>query len=458
MHKHSGKFYLRVPAYPISKINMAADNLLVFVQQASRDEYFMKAILIASPVLHTEVLKIKNTESLDKNSRKIAYTLLKYWLRICHRSTPYGLFSGCTLGTIDTDNNILLDNVTNNVPYTRLDSTAIMGIKQALLLNQNIRNQIRYFPNNTLYKFGQNYRYVEQITSSKDWKYSISEFITNPEIEDFLKTASEGLSIPHMVKIFSEAGHSVSDASEFIDELIKGNILISDLEISIAGGDPLSIIIEKIGALKGVEEILSDIQTVKSLTKDNTFTADVTKEIQRLLAKIGSDRNFDSDTLLQIDLNVQPVSCQLDKAIIDDIIRKTTSLFPLTPHYRSRRLEDFKASFRNRYESKEVSLDIVMDPDIGLGYDGIYDDPLMVNQDDFLPQHDLQKKDASEFRLEKFQIAKLLEFYDKKYDHIEISDDDLKTLAAGRTIVMAESMFIRGSLLKKTGGDRKSVV
>lgn len=453
MHRHFGKFYLRVPAYPMSKINIVSADLLDFARHVSGDEYFMAGILLASPVLHAEVLKIKEIETLDKNSRKIAYTLLKYWLRICHRCTPYGLFSGCSLGAIDNETNLLLDDLKNCIRHVKLDTTAVMGVKEALLLNPKIRNQIKYRPNNTLYKLGNSYRYIELLTVSQKRKYSISEFITSADIENLLSAAGSGLTIPDMVKMLCDAGYEMADATNFIEELVTSYILISDLDISITGQDPLSFIIERINLLSGVDDIISDLKSLKNRISTFTCNDDLSNEIRRVLTKIGSDRSFQTDSPLQIDLYLSPCACTLDKNLINDIATNSIALFRLTPQYLyQQRLEAFKASFRNRYDGQEISLNIALDPDVGIGYDNYDRGELLAgaNLRELRPQTNM--KNIMQSDTDRLCITKLLEFYDKKYDHIELTEMDLKDFGVTRPLVLPESLSIKGSLLRKGEG------
>lgn len=62
---------------------------------------FAEAVLIASPEFHAEVSKLqKTTKEYQKGKERIIRSLYRYFQRACTRPTPFGLFAGCSVGSI----------------------------------------------------------------------------------------------------------------------------------------------------------------------------------------------------------------------------------------------------------------------------------------------------------------------------------------------------------------------
>lgn len=62
-----------------------------------RDPFLLETLAVTSYELYEELLKVKNTES-HHYSEHFLSTLIKYYIRLTTRPTPYGLFAGVSLG------------------------------------------------------------------------------------------------------------------------------------------------------------------------------------------------------------------------------------------------------------------------------------------------------------------------------------------------------------------------
>ena len=89
-------FLVRCALLPHQQLDISPEPLLGFYQQTP---LFQEAIAIASPSLHQSLQTIGE----DKERLKNVYpALLKYFLRMSSRATPFGLFSAVSWGTFST--------------------------------------------------------------------------------------------------------------------------------------------------------------------------------------------------------------------------------------------------------------------------------------------------------------------------------------------------------------------
>src|ERR1700677_4048759 len=85
---------LRTPRLPLPG-ELSAQTIPVLLS----DPLFLESLYIASPVVYDECSKWKQGDINTKKIEKLTATIIKYYLRSSSRSTPFGLFSGCSIVT-----------------------------------------------------------------------------------------------------------------------------------------------------------------------------------------------------------------------------------------------------------------------------------------------------------------------------------------------------------------------
>src|SRR5690242_13853657 len=59
--------------------------------------WFREAIYIASPELHDECVRFLKGELQPEKKQKLILSLARYYARMNSRSTPFGVFAGCSV-------------------------------------------------------------------------------------------------------------------------------------------------------------------------------------------------------------------------------------------------------------------------------------------------------------------------------------------------------------------------
>ena len=163
---------------------------------------------------------------------------------------------------------------------------------------------------------------------------------------------------------------TTKEASDFINELVGSQLIISELEPSVSGPEFFNQICSVLKKLKGTEKIISILNKVNNeiLDLDNTIGNNKQKyiEISELLKELQTD--FDIKYLFQTDMVIDTEINTLDKEIISDLKKGLAFLSRLNIDSNETPLKKFKEAFSERYEDKEVKLSTALDVELGIGY------------------------------------------------------------------------------------------
>jgi thiopeptide-type bacteriocin biosynthesis protein len=155
--------------------------------------------------------------SAEKNSAKNASTLLqsmyKYMARMSNRSTPFGVFSGVTALDWGTDTNIVLQQNFRR----QVNPDAIVSLHLAEIVQQENPDS-QYRINNTLYRQGDEYRFISYTVAKGERYYQLSSLKHNDVlaylIEDMRHYALT------CTQIIALSGYDADEFLPFLKQLI----------------------------------------------------------------------------------------------------------------------------------------------------------------------------------------------------------------------------------------------
>jgi lantibiotic biosynthesis protein len=179
--QHYDFFVIRRPIFPVQHLSrfhqqLSHDSLDTALRDWYADPIAQQALQVASPTLFDRFQRWLTGEKLSEQE-KLLITLHKYLVRMTNRCTPYGLFAGCAVGSYGTQT-ILSPAAQNSVQqHTRLDIECLLTLKEWLVNQPVVRNQLKLYPNSTLYLAGDTYRFIEQQHEQQGRHYFISAFL-----------------------------------------------------------------------------------------------------------------------------------------------------------------------------------------------------------------------------------------------------------------------------------------
>lgn len=339
---------------------------------------FKEAISLASPYLHRQLCKWLESEKEHnpQKQQKLKNSLLKYYSRMSTRSIPFGLFTRVGLGkfsksvskvpdlTKENQKNIMSDLVRD----TKLDMHFLVALSQFFVKTPNIRKHLLFFPNNSIYKIRNRIRYIEYEFVNGKREYIISSAQLSQELKNVLDHSNEGKTIQEFSNMLINDHITEEEAIIFINELIDNQVLVSELEPNVSGGDFLENVIStltRIGAKNEVEVLKSIKAKLNDIDKKIGNPVSAYAEVENLIKLFNTE--YDQKYLFQTDLYSRN-KFTLPSYWKTELKQGISFLNKITSFQKDTHLKKFKIAFYERFEGKEVSLSYALDSEIGIGY------------------------------------------------------------------------------------------
>lgn len=348
-------FVFRTPLFPLD----------VPAEDTTLSPEFREALYLASPELY------EGCVSKDrKKQTKFERSVLKYRHRAMTRCTPFGLFAGCSTGKIANSTLIELPATTDNKRRTRLDMQYLCALIQEIERDPNVREQLVYYPNDSLYEIGGKYRYVEYHYKKSQRQHTVASLEIDEALATLLNTAADGATIEQLVQALVDDEITTEQAHEYVIETIASQVLKSELDPCVVGEDVLDTLIDKLSRLQNVP-LLQPLRQIQELlnridAQPIGTTLPLYDEILSIVKNIGV--GYEPKYLFQTDMFKPVHRAQVDEKTVSRIVRLIDFLAKITPPNEHPTLQNFIQAFQSRYEEAEVPLAVALDGELGLGY------------------------------------------------------------------------------------------
>lgn len=362
-------FLLRQPTYSIDRLIRFYEQLTTqpiddLLRQHYQDPLAQEAIFAASPTLYERFQRWLSGETLPEQEKLMA-TLHKYLIRMCSRATPYGLFAGCTTGTYGEHTQFRAGTAATLRTHTRVDMDCLLAIRAWLTDQPAVRSQLRLFPNSSIYPVGSSLRYVEQQREGDKRNYFISVVEADQYLTAVLKAARTGATLGELVTLLCELNAQPEEATDFIEQLIEGQLLTFEIEPTVTGLHYLNRLTECIASLLDLGAVADELrQLQQALGHTDRLTA-YNQTQQWFLSRGIQPPTAD---VVQVDTFFDNPSLQLSERAMQHLQRDIEKLLVLNQPQVCPDLDEFKRRFYNRYEDEEISLAMALDGEFGVGY------------------------------------------------------------------------------------------
>ncbi len=343
-------FVLRTPLFPIEAIEDQGHVIA--------SPQFQEALYLASP----DMFQNQKAEKDEAKRGKREIGLQKYSLRSCTRCTPFGLFAGCSTGTIGDQTSIELAPIEWYKRKTRLDMQYLCALIQHIENDPQIRPLILYYPNDSIYEIGNKIRYVEYRYKGPRRIHKVSSVEISEYLQRILDEARHGKTIFELAAYITEEEISTEEAVEFVNELISEQLLTSELNPCVVGEDVLETLIGKL-SLKGHSVYLDELTKIRYLlleidSKAIGTTLSLYADVISIIDSLGV--GYEIKYLFQTDMTKPCHEATISKEVINDINATIIFLNKLNTSWIPTTLEEFKNEFHKKYDQEEIPLAMLL--------------------------------------------------------------------------------------------------
>ncbi|QKJ28328.1 lantibiotic dehydratase [Mucilaginibacter mali] len=333
------------------------------------DPFFLAAIYVASPGFYARLARVDfNYQQL--NNRELN-TLKKYHNRICFRPTPFGLFSSVSLinwgsgGVMRLDTNAYKVCINPDQAYTM----AISGE----LLNSELKDAGLFFPNPTLYRAGNEYRFVfttlNENYKTRDYDLQSAEY--SVLLKRLLRLCTSGKNKPEILQyIIEQTACQPEEAEEYFQFMAGSQLLVNHLQPNITGAEYLRRLLEKADTICPLSSRITELKSLlASLAAHQAITPGLFIGLnQKLKNSLPDHPVFDQGEQLSLILKNDGLTGSLDSNYKNTLSDALFALDRLMPQEQPKALAAFIKTFKKQFDQQCIPLLKALDPEIGVGY------------------------------------------------------------------------------------------
>lgn len=392
-----------------------------------------EALYLATPDL-TDTLEQWKRDPDSKKGKKTEQALVRYFLRMASRPTPFGLFSGCTAGRVGDRTRLSLPPRSAYRRHSRLDMDYLFALCEQLTDDPAVRAEVRFRPNSSLYETAGRVRFAESRMQGRVRTAHLVAFDASDALRETLHRAEDGSRLDELAAalVASDPDGEITteDAEAFLHELVESQLLVPDLALPVTGEESTVGLVRQLDALRCASDARWRLAHTESTLRDVDAAGlgspiDVYRELATELEPLGVPVSL--SRLFQVDLTKPSEDVVIGANVVDELRRGIAILHRFARMQQERSLEEFRSAFVERYGDREMPLVEVLDEESGIGFEragkaGAEASPLLSG----LPLQRLGEGMAFTWKHEDTALLNLLmRAVAEGRNEVEIGDDDL---------------------------------
>lgn len=425
-------FITRIPLLPINNyFDVFSESSVTDIKNSLfslfQESFLNETLAIASKDLFEAINKIDEIDH-SKSSEQIISTLVKYYIRLTTRPTPFGLFSGVSVGKFGDESNIIVSQDFQHIKRARADMEWIYGVIKEIESNEDILNSLSvrfndftYINGNRLEKPNKTFL---QLNADKEELSTSIRYTSQVKVVE--KISENFIQFSDLVKYLSTQNQGVpfNRIETFIAQLLENEFLLSELRPPLINVDVLNYVVNILSCIKENEAISQYVSQLNSIAKsiseyNSTYIGngiDIFKTTIQKMQDLYVAKNY-----LQVDMKSKMISNMLSYDLKKELEQFVSAMCKIAPSYR---VPDEYAHYISLFVEQygygaEISVLELLDIDKGLGAPSYYLDNT-INRT--APK---RQKTRKELRLETLLERKLLSTLRENGKSFEINDDDI---------------------------------
>ncbi|MGW1177605.1 lantibiotic dehydratase [Kitasatospora sp. NPDC002543] len=325
----------------------------------------------------------------SRRGRNAEHSLLRYLARMSARPTPFGLFAGCSVGSVDpaADGPTVLE-LGPSASYRRrtgLDFGYLGALTADLRRRPEVRRHLVHRPNSSLYRAAGRLRYVEVLRTDAGPAHRLVEVEPAPWLLAAVDRAGPGARPDELVAavLAAEPDAEPGEARRAVEGLIEHQILVPELVPPVSGPEPLADLLAQIRPFArraGLGPVTAALDAARRqlAMADRRPPGEASGHYARAAAlltcpPVAAEPADPADPaepagLFRIDLVKPAARAVLGRAVAAEVLRGARLVHRLGGTRPDPQLARFTAAYRTRYGAREVPLCEALDPESGLGF------------------------------------------------------------------------------------------
>ena len=475
----SGFFVLRTPLFSFEEFQALSQNLSAFaalgknkdeelapaieadrrlvrsrLQQFVHRPEVQEALWIAAPEFSQALAAWWSSPESEKG-QKLEQSLYRYVARMTSRPTPFGLFAGCSVGKIGSETRLAIEARSSYWRRSRLDMEYLCNLAEKVIADPELRQRIRFHPNTSLYLAAGRYHHVQGYFIEEARAYRLIATDFTPYLAATLQRAASEATAASLAAALVEDDPDIAltEAQEYIGQLIDSQILVSNLVPPITGPEPIDHMLAQLeragassltAALSAVSGHLQGLDE-KRLGNEPAAYQPVVTAIAELPA------SYKLEHLIQVDMMKASPHASLSQRFVEEILRGVETLHSIHAAPQQTYFKQFKDDFRERYQDQEVPLVLALDEEVGIGFErkdrpGSMAEPLLED----LPLGAAEESEEIRgSKSESILLRKVEELSGEKKTVLELDAALLKSLKVENPLPLPDAFSVMGVVAGK---------
>lgn len=353
---------------------IAADRLLIRerLQRLVERPEVKEALWIASPEF-AEALAVWKREPETEKGQKIEQSLYRYVARMTSRATPFGLFAGCSVGTIAGQTSLTLGPRAEYSRRSRLDMEYLCNLAEKITADPALRSDLLFRPNTSLYLAAGRYHHVQGYFIDEARSYRLVATESTSYLDATLQRASEGATPAALASALVDNDPEIlqEEALAYVGQLIESQLLVSELTPPITGPEPVNDMIAQLN-MAGASSVSAALSGIANRMHqlDQSEPGNDLEQYRQLVKTVAElPAAYKVDHLVQVDMMKPAPQASLDQRLVSEILRGVETLYSIHSAPPQDYFTRFKQDFTERYQNQRVPLAWVLDDEVGIGFE-----------------------------------------------------------------------------------------
>lgn len=306
-----------------------------------------------------------------KDEEKVLGKLLRLIIRMSTRPTPFGLYAGVAVGEFAESSSIRIAE-TGLSTRSRLDMDLVA--KLAFSLEPQLLKQLELVVNPSVVQFADRIYLIEKAPIFDEEFVNGMSIEATEEVLNVIALAQKPIPFEKLAKaVAKKSEFDKEDIEEMIAQMAEATILLTNLRPNTFNpktGESLIAALSRIPEARDQYEKLDQIVSgLREFDSHGSTTGGIGIGIDgyKELLKTGSEVQ-NAKAYVQTDMALTMDGSRLSRTIGVEAARAVELIANINNNLHSRNLDGYKARFVEKYESREVPLLELLNPDFGLGF------------------------------------------------------------------------------------------